>query len=288
MALLHVLLRFQCSVLLLWLQLASAQLPNTGSGAIAKPECQDRCGNVSIPYPFGIGDGCFLGEMFEIKCNNSEPRYGKLNVTDIAVLDGQMTVATFIASTCSDQETFPTYFRSGKLTVSNTKNKFISIGCDTWAYINSSPWIGEGCSDCSKNEVTTDGSCDGMGCCETSIPPGITEYNVTVQRDPSKNLSFNPCNYAFVGEKSSFRFSSSYLQDFKNYGSGRVPVVLDWTVGYVPCKEAARNVTTYACGPNTVCTTGNNFAPGYLCKCETGFAGNPYFNLTTGGYCQGT
>ena len=36
---------------------------------IAKHNCRDRCGNVSIPYPFGIGSNCFKHKTYEIVCN---------------------------------------------------------------------------------------------------------------------------------------------------------------------------------------------------------------------------
>ncbi|KAE8773175.1 Wall-associated receptor kinase-like 10 [Hordeum vulgare] len=39
-----------------------------------RPDCQQSCGGVDIPYPFGIGAGCFL-RGFEITClnNNTMP-----------------------------------------------------------------------------------------------------------------------------------------------------------------------------------------------------------------------
>ncbi|KAI3901662.1 hypothetical protein MKW92_053499 [Papaver armeniacum] len=276
MALLHALLMFQCLAVLLWPQSASAQIPSTPSGVIANPGCPSVCGKVSIPYPFGIGPGCFIQDGFEITCNNGEPMNDLLNVRNISALSGEMTIEAPIATSCSDQESGMDY-TLGTFTVS-AKNKFISIGCDTRAYMYGNPPIGEGCSDCRKNDDSTAGSC-GMGCCEASIPTGQTESNVTLQRLPRKDLSFNnPCSYAFVVEESSFRFSSSYLQDFKNNGTGTVPVVLDWTIDY-------ESLGTCKCGPNADCRDNGN-ASGYRCYCRKGYAGNPYLNTINGGYCQ--
>ncbi|KAI3899534.1 hypothetical protein MKW92_022758, partial [Papaver armeniacum] len=297
---LHIILKFQCFLLVLCLQLASTtETPIIASKVITKPGCQDKCGNVSIPYPFGIGNGCFM-PRFEIKCNDSTRAvYGSdLNVSNISILDGEMTTTLGIVTNCSDKsiqtnnEWIGAQFR--KFTFSNTKNKFIAIGCDTLAFIvgttgyNSS--VGTGCmSYCNKIEDTTDGICNGVGCCEATIPAGLMKYETRLgsMYSPRKNLSFNPCSYAFLAEKSSFNFSSSYLKNFNNHGTVRVPIVVDWTIGDETCEEAKRNITSYACGPNTDCIQRNIVnVQGYRCSCKTGYQGNPYLNSTSGGHCE--
>ncbi|GAB2229117.1 hypothetical protein Droror1_Dr00023252 [Drosera rotundifolia] len=50
-----------------------------------KPGCKNRCGNLTIPYPFGIGIECSLYDRFSVTCNTSyKPPRTFLNRTLIA------------------------------------------------------------------------------------------------------------------------------------------------------------------------------------------------------------
>ncbi|RZC85431.1 hypothetical protein C5167_041613 [Papaver somniferum] len=212
----HVLVKFQCFTFLwLWLQVGAAEIPTNTSRPITKPGCRDRCGNVSIPYPFGIGEGCSAGGYFELTCEDSYfdsalPTYEDYNFSKISIPDGHITALLWVSMDCSDEKMpgWTTFNHFSPFTLSNTKNKFIAMGCDTYAFLQ----LGDkrdntalGCTSvCDTMEDISDGSCTGFGCCEASIPPGI---------------------------ESSFQFSKSYLKDFLNNGNGVVPVVVDWTIG---------------------------------------------------------
>ncbi|CAN6689384.1 unnamed protein product [Malus baccata var. baccata] len=79
----------------------------------ALPGCSDHCGNVTIPYPFGMAEGCYRGPEFFINCTSTtpadinvnvhEPSIGPIplmRVTNIA-LDGELHILQPIARKCA-------------------------------------------------------------------------------------------------------------------------------------------------------------------------------------------
>ena len=53
---------------------------------ITLPGCPDKCGNISIPYPFGTKAGCYFDDTFSVTCNLSTTPPATLN--DLLTLKG--------------------------------------------------------------------------------------------------------------------------------------------------------------------------------------------------------
>lgn len=271
-------------IILFSTEVRSARVPNA--------TCPTRCGNLTIPFPFGTSTDCNLDDSFLITCNhNHNPpkpflNLGPIEVLDIS-LDGFIKVASSIASDCYDGSGSQVNSSLSELTlskfqISNTRNKLTAVGCDTYALAQGlNKWKGmkAGCvSWCDSIDGVVNGSCSGIGCCQTSIPKGVEDFLVEIQsfRNHTTVNNFNPCGYAFVVETEAFKFSSSDLKDLQSRKV--VPVVLDWLVGNVTCQEARSNGSIFACrATHSECIDSSN-TPGYRCKCLTGFQGNPYVN----------
>ncbi|KAA8546478.1 hypothetical protein F0562_002783 [Nyssa sinensis] len=249
------------------------------------PGCPESCGNLSIPYPFGMREGCYLNESFLITCNDSKPylRKGDLDVLNIS-LEGQLRILSPVAYDCYDELGIPTSnsdqgISLSKFPVSSTRNKFTAVGCDTYAIIEGVDGrrYTTGCmSLCDRISDLLNGSCSGIGCCQTSIPKGVQDFSMSVYSYSNHTgiWDFNKCSYAFVVEEDHYNFSSVDLNNLQNVD--QFPVVLDWAVGDAPCEQARKNMTAYLCQENSVCYDSDN-GPGYRCNCSEGYQGNPYF-----------
>lgn len=268
----------------------------TTSAQTISPDCQATCGDIAIPYPFGTREGCYLDGDHLITCNNSfsppKPfvRTSNIEVLSISLVDHDLRVLTTVGSDCYDEKGSRQQVTArttlSRFAFSNTRNKFTAIGCDTFAVIMNGlngQSISTGClSMCDSIDSVTNGSCSGIGCCQTSVPKGLMNFNVSVSSfsNHSNILSFNPCSYTFLAEEDSFNFSSADLIDLQN--RSRVPTVLDWAVGEQTCEEARKNSTTFSCQENSICSDSDN-DKGYQCYCSEGYQGNPY--IPSG--CQG-
>lgn len=274
---------------LVWLVLAATAATVTIAQMIAKPGCPAYCGNLSVPYPFGTKEGCFLNENFRIDCkdsaNSSTPFLPDTDfvVTNIS-MEGRLQILATVARDCykaSGEPVIPqveSLYNSSIFRVSNTRNKFTAIGCDTYAYLNGK--VGNktytaGCmSLCDRFDDVANGSCSGFGCCQIQIPDGLNTFDVIAYSfaNHSQVSDFNLCSYAFVVEENQFVFYSDYVRSIpEDY---KFPMSLDWVVGNATCQDAKKN------GSNFKCHRSECYEPvigmGYLCKCSDGYKGNPY------------
>ncbi|KAM1561572.1 hypothetical protein ACFX1Z_004684 [Malus domestica] len=258
----------------------------------ALPGCPDDCGNLTIPYPFGIGSGCYHDHRFEITCNiSTQPpttrlTKGNIEITNISLYDGELQVLQFVASDCYNAQGNSTGWTSPELwvpppyTFSQTKNVFVIVGCDTYAEITvfrvdeKNYTIGSASLCDSLDEaIEQQDTCFGVGCLETKIPSRVK--NLTVGLSSYDNHTyvwdFNPCSYAFLVQEGEFNFSVKSFQELNN--KTRLPAIIDWAFGNESCDIAAKNERTFGCKANSSCY---NQPSGYVCRCRTGYEGNPY------------
>ncbi|KAI3953307.1 hypothetical protein MKX01_042302 [Papaver californicum] len=298
--------------LLLFVQLS--RIIQTSSATLlpkSRPGCETQCGDLTISYPFGIGpseNGCsFTGDglrLYNITCNTSfnppkpflsfgqNKTSSKYNMIELlSISEAEVRVKQVPATMCYQYKTGnptlnekTTYLamKNTPFTISSTKNKLFGIGCYSMGAIyNPNLDSTTSCiTTCKTKENVVDGSCSGSGCCQSPLYKGLKFVITTADSmDPKEeSLSFNPCSYSFIGETDNYTFSASDIIGTNFRTKGRdIRIVLDWAIGNKTCEEAQKDVSTFACQKNSNCSNSDK-VPGYLCTCNTGFAGNPYLS----------
>ncbi|KAK7356515.1 hypothetical protein VNO80_15788 [Phaseolus coccineus] len=255
------------------------------------PDCPKNCGNLSISYPFGTREGCYMKDTFLITCNhdNSSTSIPLLGTNNIVVLnvsleDGEIIVSSPVIHDCYGTKSNSSKDQNGlNLThfSISSRNKFTAVGCDTVGVFmgydsNKKHVTTRGCvSMCDTlGEIKNRGSCDGIGCCQIDVPNRVHGFAMQSwsRNNHSTVRDFNPCNYVFTVAEGYYNFQTTNLKSLENT---RLPLVLDWAVGNQTCEEAEQHPSSYACkDKNSYCYSTNGI--GYRCKCPHG--GNPYLN----------
>ncbi|XVF37022.1 hypothetical protein REPUB_Repub19eG0109700 [Reevesia pubescens] len=192
--------RFMDFIMLMIMLTATATI----SAAQSKPSCQSWCGNLSVPYPFGTQNGCFMEPKFFIRCENNTAflQDSNIDVLHVNILDGQLRIRNWVGFDCYNSSgpssNFNTWLRSGLYNISNTKNKFTAIGCDTYAFIQD--FIGQnyatGClSLCNEITDVINGSCSDLNNPDLNRKlPMILDW--TIGSQTCSEAKMDPENYA--------------------------------------------------------------------------------------------
>ncbi|CAN6701649.1 unnamed protein product [Malus baccata var. baccata] len=276
---------------------ASSQKP-----PIAKPNCQSHCGDIEIPYPFGIGAGCYIDDdWFQIICDNSTGNPTPfLNRTNLEVLEisaegGTLKVTNPITfSNCSNKPiNRQTANLEGSPFAYSTENVFAAVGCGLMATITSNSngySISSGCrSECdisiNKSNGTRHNVCNGADCCQTAIPSYLSAFNTSFQRDDNKTRS--SCNYAFLVDREWFQGYANNLTNISAISDrDNIPVVLEWNMFHSTTEVFGTylevNATVWSDDPiRPSCDSYNDNSSVYgssrlECTCGGGSEGNPY------------
>ncbi|KAK9715503.1 hypothetical protein RND81_06G169100 [Saponaria officinalis] len=227
---------------------------------IAKPGCKSTCGNVTIPYPFGIGPKCYHNPWFDVECIDDNTFGLKaLNVSanlqdvldyvhpvgrQINWINERSLVMEFeCQGYCADTSNpngigpvYPTDLRQSPFLYSSDRNVLLVAGCGGDVILkNIRNESLAGCAQVCRNvsEQITFKHCYGVGCCQTTLPNSIDffwlDFLVTAKDKTSEDtdkVCERPTQAVLVDKY----WISDKVADLILSKLCPVPTVLEWAV----------------------------------------------------------
>ncbi|KAK3198718.1 hypothetical protein Dsin_022133 [Dipteronia sinensis] len=255
------LVQFQIIFLVLWPVMALAQA-QPGSST----NCTSTCGNVTIPFPFGVEEGCSMDSWFKVDCNHSKPYLRNINLELLNIsIDGTMRINYPVYNIC-DQTTNSmlglTLLKSTPFILSPLRNNFVGIGnCGKFSLLsNDDSVIAECSTTCNQNNDTTTPT----NSCQEQVKSPLKGFF------PTMSSSVRECPYSALVEQQWLQDNLKNPQDIKHLT--HVPVVLDWSIFTLTFDsfEKKKSNKTYELSSTcerSACSCFSTEFPTVRCKC---------------------
>ncbi|KQJ84995.1 hypothetical protein BRADI_5g24180v3 [Brachypodium distachyon] len=217
---------------------------------VALPGCPEACGNITVPYPFGIRQGCSR-PGFNLTCDETRhpPKlflgHG-VEVDAISLADGTMRVQSKIVIVTTRD--FNGSWSSGimpnaTISVSTEHNVFAVLRSNVIAHLAPSYNVSEQlynstcaalCDDYIYWTGTVwawdrDAPCSGVACCHTTIASGLPAYGVQFKDFSQK--SYPVSDEVAFREDTPFSFAAAIVDS--NWFSGNVGLMFNNTYNNV-------------------------------------------------------
>ncbi|KDO38073.1 hypothetical protein CISIN_1g042838mg, partial [Citrus sinensis] len=142
----------------------------------SKDLCQYDCGNATIRYPFGIGEGCYFDKSFEVICDYSSgsPKAFLASINNLQVLDNHVygvsnirvnipVISLKSSNLTSNAEGVS--LSVSPFTFSPWDNRFTAIGCNNYTTIIKR-----------QNDSSVFGGCLSISTCDPALNPGCYDF----------------------------------------------------------------------------------------------------------------